>query len=178
MPKNNTTHASVHLSSVHTFELGHVLGEHVKAGQVIALQGDLGAGKTTLTQGIADGMGLEDHVTSPTFTLVNEYGENSHVRLIHVDTYRLGDLPGDAVLESATFGLDEILDPNNLVEPSGDGAIVVIEWAERVASLLPQDHLLIQMAPAPDPQLRAVTCIAFGRRSAELVQSLKQHFPV
>ena len=176
MPNENTKRNRVDLASVHTFELGHVLGEHVEAGQVIALQGDLGAGKTTLTQGIAIGMGIDDRVTSPTFTLVNEYGDGSRLRLIHVDTYRLGDLPEYAVLESATFGLEEILDPENLVEPSG-GSVVVIEWAERVASLLPPDYLLIQIASAREPELRAVTCTAFGPRSAALLRFLAEKFP-
>lgn len=148
------------------------MGTHVEAGQVIALQGELGTGKTTFTQGLADGMDIQDPVTSPTFTLVNEYGaQQARVRLIHVDTYRLAELPDDAILESATFGLEEILDPENLVEPSGAGAIVVIEWAERVAPLLPPDYLRVQIAANRDPERRNVTCTAFGPRSTALLRA-------
>ena len=59
-------------------------------------------------------------------------------------------MPGDAILESATFGLEDILDPENLVDASGDGAVVVIEWAERIAPLLPDDHLVLKIAPGRD----------------------------
>jgi tRNA threonylcarbamoyladenosine biosynthesis protein TsaE len=159
------------LQSVHTQALGHALGEEITAGQVIALSGNLGAGKTTFTQGLAAGMGIEDIVTSPTFTLVNEYGDDASLRLIHIDTYRLDELPGEAILESETFGLDEILDPDNLVETGDSGAVVVIEWAERIAPLLPEDHLQIEIGPDRDPQLRNVVCTAYGPVSASLLQS-------
>lgn len=176
MHEERTTPDQLDLRSIHTYDLGRVLGEHVLPGQVLALQGDLGAGKTTFTQGLADGMGIGDAVTSPTFTLVNEYGRGTRLSLIHVDTYRLDELPEYAVLESATFGLEEILDPENLEEPNGDGAVVVIEWAERIAPLLPQDHLLIRITSNREPQLRNVACTAFGPRSAELLRYARAYF--
>jgi tRNA threonylcarbamoyladenosine biosynthesis protein TsaE len=159
------------LDSVHTQALGRALGKQIQAGQVIALIGDLGAGKTTFTQGLASAMGIDDIVTSPTFTLVNEYGSGTDVRLIHIDTYRLDELPDDAILESATFGLDEILDPDYLVYASDGGAVVVIEWAERIAPLLPEDHLELEISQNRDPQLRKVVCTAYGPNSAELLRS-------
>lgn len=167
---------SLVLQSIHTNELGRVLGEHLSAGQIIALQGDLGAGKTTLTQGLAAGMDIDDHVTSPTFTLVNEYGEGKSLRLVHVDTYRLGEFTDQALLESATFGLEDILDPANLVDPAGGGAVVVIEWAERVAPLLPEDYLLIRITSDRDPQLRNVSLTAYGPASKGLLQIVADHF--
>ena len=178
MQRGNTESESLALTSVNTLKLGHALGIHVEAGQVIALQGDLGAGKTTFTQGLAAGMGIDDHVTSPTFTLVNEYASGERLRLIHVDTYRLDELPEYAMLESATFGLEDILDPANLVSSSESGAVVVIEWAERVAALLPEDYLLIQITSAPDPHLRDVACTAYGSRSVALLRRLVDLLPV
>jgi len=92
-----------------TRALGRRIGAAVEPGQVIALRGDLGAGKTTLAQGIAEGLGIAARVTSPTFTLVAEYQSEHGLRLVHVDAYRLGDDPADAAREAATFGLEEIL---------------------------------------------------------------------
>jgi tRNA threonylcarbamoyladenosine biosynthesis protein TsaE len=139
---------------------------------VIALYGDLGTGKTTLTQGIAQGMGITARVTSPTFTLVNEYrGETPDgrgLRLIHVDTYRLGDTPEQAVLEAETFGLDEILDGD--ASGKGNGAVVVIEWAERIASRLPPDHLRIEITHTnAGSDVREINCSAFGSVSAAIL---------
>ena len=104
-------------SAEETFELGRRIGENIKDGAVFLLTGELGAGKTLFTKGLAAGLGIDPaDVTSPTFTLVNVH--HGHKRLYHVDLYRL---------ESATsrdIGLDEILDEEN--------AVVVIEWAERL----------------------------------------------
>lgn len=126
-----------------TRQWGEKLGQALLPSCVIALHGDLGAGKTTLTQGIARGLGVTQRVTSPTFTLVNEYEGDSGQRLVHIDSYRLGDLAIEnqdeaALLEADTFGLGEILD--------GDDAVILIEWAERVAGLLPADHLSITLS--------------------------------
>lgn len=150
---------------------GERLGRHATAGQVIALHGDLGAGKTTLTQGIADGLGISDRVTSPTFTLVNDYAAGFRkLRLVHIDTYRLGDTPRSALREAGTFGLEEILAVAD--EPIGQalGSVVVIEWAERVSSLLPPDHLRVELATPPDaPDTRVLTLVAGGSQSAALL---------
>jgi tRNA threonylcarbamoyladenosine biosynthesis protein TsaE len=175
MKTNRASSLRLDLPSINTIDLGRVLGLHVQPGQVIALQGDLGAGKTTFTQGLAEGMGIEDHVTSPTFTLVNEYGSAHNVRLLHVDTYRLHEMPGDAMMEAATFGLEEILDPDNLIEADG-GAVVVIEWAERVATLLPADHLLVRIEADREPQLRNVHCEAHGPSSIALLSFASEAF--
>lgn len=163
---------TIQYQAVHTYELGSMIGSIVQPGLVIALQGELGSGKTTFTQGLAIGMGIEDRITSPTFTLVNEYGGGSSIRLIHIDTYRLGELPQFAILESATFGLEEMLDPAYLTETEA-GAVVVIEWAERVQELLPEDHLLIQIESDGVGQLRNVLITSKGPASSLLLRHLR-----
>ena len=171
MPVPTARWALVTASPAQTYQIGFILGRHARPGQVIALQGELGAGKTTLTQGIAAGMGIRARVTSPTFTLVNEYEGQPGPRLIHIDTYRLGDQPDRAVAEAATFGLEEILDAGELEEADG-GAVAVIEWAERVASLLPDDRLLIILEAGSDPAQRTITCRALGPASEALIAAL------
>ena len=152
----------------HSAEETQVLGRHLAAalqpGQVIALQGTLGAGKTTLVQGIAAALGINGRVTSPTFTLVNEYRSPAGFRLIHADTYRLDENSEFARLEAETFGLDETLDSQR--------DVILVEWAERIASLLPADHLRIQLEPGSEPEDRLITLSAFGPRSAAVLAAL------
>lgn len=115
-----------------TFRIGKALAEDLEAGDVVALTGELGTGKTCLTQGIASGLGVSDHyaVTSPTFTLINEY-PGQRLNLYHLDVYRLA---GSA--ELAEMGWDEYL--------YGDG-VVVVEWAEKVLEALPHNSLFVVM---------------------------------
>ncbi|NLY21423.1 MAG: tRNA (adenosine(37)-N6)-threonylcarbamoyltransferase complex ATPase subunit type 1 TsaE [Tissierellia bacterium] len=118
--------------------LGEYIGKNAKAGQIICLNGNLGAGKTTMTQSIAIGMGIDAYVTSPTFTLVNEYyGERN---LFHFDTYRL-----ERVDEFDLLGFDEYL--------YSDG-VCVIEWADRIVDFLPEDYLVIDISVAEDNNSR------------------------
>jgi tRNA threonylcarbamoyladenosine biosynthesis protein TsaE len=107
-------------SPAETQSLGESWGRTAERGQVIALSGDLGAGKTELVKGIARGLGAAARVHSPTFTLVNEYG-GGRWRLFHLDLYRL-ETPGQII----TAGLEEFLRP--------DG-VTVIEWAEKIYDL-------------------------------------------
>ena len=142
-------HAVQTHSPAATYALGQRLGQLLRPGQVVALHGDLGAGKTLLTQGIAAGLGVTGRVTSPTFTLVNRYRTGQGFDLVHIDCYRLGEGALDATLEAVAFGLEEIL--------AADDAIVVIEWAERVATLLPADCLQITITPVEgDEQARSI----------------------
>lgn len=148
-----------------TRQIGVNIGRALEAGSVVALSGELGAGKTTLTQGIAVGVGVHARVTSPTFTLVNEYeidepGSAGAERLIHIDSYRLGERRDDAVSEAETFGIEEILDEED--------AVVVIEWAERLASVLPPDHLRILLEHG-GAEARRITVAATGPRSLEIL---------
>jgi tRNA threonylcarbamoyladenosine biosynthesis protein TsaE len=164
---------TIHLASPQaTHELGRQLGAMLAPGQIVALSGDLGAGKTTLTQGIAAGLGITARVTSPTFTLVNQYepGER-RLLLIHIDTYRLGDTPASAQAEALDLGLEEIMNDASFADDASDGAIVVIEWAERVAELLPANTLHIQLTPVPsDPNARTATLTTSSPEIAAIVQ--------
>jgi tRNA threonylcarbamoyladenosine biosynthesis protein TsaE len=112
--------------------LGMELGQSLTAGGVLLLTGDLGSGKTTLVQGLAQGMNIVDSIVSPTFTIINEYF-SGRLPLYHLDLYRLTDAEVDDLhLESYWLGLETEL------------GIVAIEWAERL-SYLPDDYLRIEL---------------------------------
>ena len=122
--------------------LGQNLGASLKGGEVIELVGDIGAGKTTLTKGIAAGMGIDEDVQSPSFTLSRVYDSPSGIRLAHYDFYRLSD-PGILADE--------------LAEVAGDPKIVtVVEWAEIVNDVLPSSHITINIS-SPTEDSRLVT---------------------
>ena len=146
---------------------GMRLGALLRAGDVVALSGELGAGKTTLVQGIVAGLGGRARVTSPTFTLVNEYtvqdGPNAGLRVVHVDAYRLGEHDA-AELEIDTLGLGDLLD-------AGD-TVVLVEWAERIATLLPADRLEIALAYGAGENERRLEARAGGPRSVQLLDLL------
>ena len=146
-------------SASETRYLGESIGALLQAPVVLALHGDLGAGKTTLIQGIAAGLGLRQRVTSPTFTLVNEYPLPKDWRLFHIDSYRL-----DAG-EAETIGLDEILDDEQ--------AIIIIEWAERVANLLPSERVDIQLTTEQDAQSRKIV-VSASANLTHFVQTLQE----
>ena len=116
-------------SAEETVELGRQIAAELPAKAVVLLIGNLGAGKTTLTQGIVEGLGVatRDEVASPTFTLIHEYGP----RVYHIDLYRL-----DTEEEVATLGLDDLFDRE---------AIVLIEWGERFPRLMPRDRIEIRL---------------------------------
>ncbi len=109
-------------SAEETYRAGYAEGERVRAGDVLALVGDLGAGKTQWVKGLAAGLGSDATVTSPTFTLIHEY-EGGRAPLYHLDCYRL-----ERAEELLGIGLDEYLD--------GRG-VVVIEWGDKFGELLP-----------------------------------------
>jgi tRNA threonylcarbamoyladenosine biosynthesis protein TsaE len=115
-----------------TFYIGRILGEALTAGDIVALTGELGAGKTCLTQGIARGLGVPEvyQITSPTFTLVNEYP--GRLNLIHLDVYRLS---GSRDLQD--LGYEEFF--------FGRG-VTVIEWAEKIQDIIPEKSLSVTMA--------------------------------
>lgn len=156
-------------SAAGTQAVGEALAACLQPGQVLALRGDLGAGKTTFVQGLARGLGVAGRVSSPTFVLVNEYavGHGAHgLRLIHIDTYRLGPRTRG---EADAMGLEELFeDPD---------AIIAIEWAERVADLLPADHLLLELRYGPAPDARLLRLTAFGPRSVAALHTMRQNIP-
>jgi tRNA threonylcarbamoyladenosine biosynthesis protein TsaE len=117
-------------SIAETLEFGGRLAQELQPGDVIALSGELGAGKTALVKGIAHGLGISMEVTSPTFTLIHEYS-GGRLALYHVDLYRL-----DSAAQALAIGIEDYLD--------GAG-VTVIEWAERIASLLPPRTIRIRL---------------------------------
>lgn len=143
-----------------TVRLGVRLGELIRVGDLICLSGELGTGKTALAQGIGRGWGASSRVTSPTFTLVNEYPRlRDGCILYHIDCYRLAT---DA--EIATVGLSDILD---------NGGAIMIEWPERIAALLSDGRLWIDMRHISDTR-RGLRIRASGERPAELLQQFRQ----
>jgi len=139
-----------------TQEFGARLGKLARPGDVFLLVGKLGAGKTCLTQGIARGLGIKEYAASPSFVVVRElYGR---LPLYHMDCYRLDNLE-----EIAELGLDDYF--------YGQG-VSVVEWAEKGISLLPPEHLLIEMSYVSDTG-RRLKLKARGKRYRQLVVELK-----
>ncbi len=149
-----------------TLRLGMTLGERAVDGTVIALVGDLGAGKTTLTQGIAQGLGVTHPVTSPTFTLVQEY--EGRLPLFHCDPYRL-----ERAEDLLSFGFDEYFERRG---------VVVVEWADKVSDMLPEDLLAVTLSLAPsetidsDNHPRNCEIEAYGVASMSLLLAVKEAF--
>ncbi len=156
-------------SEAETRALGEKLGSVLRAGDVVLLHGDLGAGKTTLAQGIAKGLGIEEYVQSPTFTLVAEHTarlpSGEPLFLHHIDLYRLDD-PGQ--LES--FGYEDLVTQNN--------GVVVVEWPERAGGDLPDDYLLIVIEPSgPDERQLQISAEPADGSSRALVDVLREAQP-
>lgn len=142
-----------------TRELGAKLGAALEASSVIALSGNLGAGKTHLTQGIAEGLGVERRlVNSPTFALVQEYA--GRLPVFHFDTYRLRNVD-----EFLDLGFDEYLSLRG---------VCIIEWAERVAEVLPADTLTIRVS-ATGESTRQFQWQAGGEISLRILNKLRGH---
>ena len=118
------------LSPEETLEVGKELGKASMAGQVYALAGDLGVGKTVFTKGFAEGLGIEEAVNSPTFTILQIYDEG-RIPLYHFDVYRIEEPE-----EMEEIGFDEYIE--------GDG-VCLIEWAGRIADILPENIIVIRI---------------------------------
>ncbi len=141
-----------------TESLGRALGALLQPGDVIALSGPLGAGKTALTRGIGAGWGTREPITSPTFTLIHEHHRaGTESVLYHVDCYRLA---GDA--DAATIGLEDMLHGED---------IVVLEWPENVEAVLPPDRLGLTLHDVGGTQ-RRIEAHATGTRYANLLAAL------
>ncbi len=130
----------------------------LQPADVVLLDGDLGAGKTTFTQGLARALGVTDGVTSPTFTLVRSYATAAGFDLLHVDVYRL-----DRLSEVIDLALPEYLD---------EGAIAVIEWGRRAAAALPADHLRIGIDLTENDACRRLTFEVEGSRWAARFEAM------
>lgn len=118
-----------------TFAVGKKIGENAQPGQIYTLNGDLGVGKTVFTQGVAKGLGIEETVNSPTFTVVQIY-EEGRIPLYHFDVYRIGDIS-----EMDEIGYEDCF--------YGEG-ICLIEWAQLIAELLPEDAIVVTIEKNPD----------------------------
>ena len=139
-----------------TRDLGEALAALLRPRDTVVLTGDLGAGKTTLVQGIGRGLGVEDHVASPTFTLVREY--TGRLDVAHVDVYRL-----ERVQDVVDLGLDEL---------GGPDRVLIVEWGDAVEDLLPDDRLRVELTSSDD-EVRRLRIGAQGRSWAERWERLE-----
>jgi tRNA threonylcarbamoyladenosine biosynthesis protein TsaE len=142
-----------------TLKVGELIGEILEPGDIVALIGELGSGKTCLTQGIARGLRVPDQlrVTSPTFTLINEYP--GRIPLIHLDTYRLAGSQ-----DLADMGYEEYFFGNN---------VVVIEWAEKIQDILPDKTIIIKLEYM-DESSRRIDFSGDPDRNTILLNALKE----
>lgn len=143
-----------------TLRLGVRLGELLEVNDCLCLSGEMGAGKTVFARGVGRGWGSTVRVTSPTFTLINEYPRLPDGRILyHVDGYRL-ESEGDVV----TSGLEDVVDR---------GGVMMIEWPERVGSVLPADHLWLTLTYINEMR-RSLRFVAHGERSMTLLREFRQ----
>lgn len=134
-----------------TTNLGIALGKLLNPGDIICLTGDLGTGKTHITKGISQGLGITDNITSPTFTIVNEY-DSGRLKLYHFDVYRVSDPD-----EIYAIGFDDYI--------FGDG-VSIIEWANYIEEILPSDylHIYIQKDLTKGENYRKIIVTPYGEK--------------
>lgn len=135
-------------SADETEAVGRRLGARLQPGDVVALVGPLGAGKTVLARGIAEGAGARGHIASPSFVLVRNY--EGPTRVHHADLYRI-----ERSADVADLGLDEMVDA---------GGILIVEWADRAGGLLPTPHIGVEIAFGPAETVRVLELVAPGGR--------------
>lgn len=142
-----------------TQKLGKTIGQRIKLPLVIGLSGDLGSGKTAFVQGLAEGLEVSGdyYITSPTFTLVNEYP--GRFPLIHIDLYRL-----DGIHDFEDIGLDEMM---------YDQAVIAIEWAEKMSHHIPDHHLALTFEIINDND-RKIILNAFGHSIVNMTKPLNE----
>ena len=140
-----------------TRKLGQIIGSRIDRPTCIALIGDLGSGKTAFVQGLAKGLDVSEHyyITSPTFTLINEYP--GRYPLIHVDLYRIENLD-----ELGEIDLQEVVEQD---------AVVAVEWAEKLSPDMLSDHLKLQFGIVSD-EIRQVDIFACGQHAVNLIRAL------
>ena len=149
--------SGVSRSADETKDIGRAIGKTVAAGTLVLLIGQLGAGKTTLTQGLADGLGVTAYTKSPSFVLVNEY--QGRLPLFHMDLYRIDD-----PAEAWELGLDDYL---------GRDGVLAVEWADRATSIFPDDRLEISIEYVSDSE-RRLSATASGPVSAQALSALPE----
>ena len=143
-------------NSNETIALGERMAADLRPGDVVVLNGDLGAGKTTFTKGIAKGLGIKEIIKSPTFTIIHEY-QDGRIPLYHMDAYRLENG------EAEDLGLDEYFD--------GDG-VSVVEWAQFAEDELPDEFLAITFKRTDDESKRILTFDPRGQHFQQMVDQL------
>ncbi len=139
-----------------TKEFGEKLGKLLKKGDIVALNGDLGAGKTTLTKSLGLGLGVEEYITSPTFSLINEY--RGRLPVYHFDVYRL-----ENVKELDDLGFDEYF---------FGGGVCIIEWAEKIEKMLPKGTIILDIRSGADEDKRTVDISGTGDRYKEVLREM------
>lgn len=139
-----------------TEKFGIRLGELLKSGDILCLNGDLGAGKTTMTKSIGLGLGVEEYITSPTFTLINEY--KGRVWVYHFDVYRL-----ENAHELYDLGFDEYF--------YGNG-VCIIEWGDKIERMLPKDRIVIDIEKGNNLDERILHISGHGNRYEEILKEL------
>ena len=139
-----------------TRALAGALAELAHPGDIVLLTGDLGAGKTAFAQGFARGLGVEERVTSPTFTLARDY--DGRLRMHHLDVYRL-----DRLQEAVDLGLPEMVD---------DGSVTLIEWGDVVIPALPAAYLEIRLSFGDDDDARVLELAPIGTAWAARVRQM------
>lgn len=139
-----------------TKEFGEKLGKLLKKGDIVALNGDLGAGKTTLTKSLGLGLGVEEYITSPTFSLINEY--RGRLPVYHFDVYRL-----ENVEELDDLGFDEYF---------FGGGVCIIEWAEKIEKMLPKGTIILDIRSGADEDKRTVDISGTGDRYKEVLREM------
>ena len=137
-------------------EFGEKLGSILKPGDIISLTGDLGAGKTTLTKSIGKGLGVEDYITSPTFTLINEY--KGRINLYHFDVYRL-----EGSMDLYDLGFEEYI--------YSDG-ISIIEWGDKIEEALPKERINIRIEKDTELDERIIYIYGEGERFEQFIKEL------
>ncbi|WP_397428559.1 tRNA (adenosine(37)-N6)-threonylcarbamoyltransferase complex ATPase subunit type 1 TsaE [Proteiniclasticum sp.] len=131
-----------------TMNLGRKLGTVIEKGSTLCLTGDLGTGKTHFAKGFAKGLGIKDNITSPTFTIVNEYDEG-RLPFYHFDVYRVNDI--DEILQ---VGFEEYV--------YGQG-VTLIEWADMIEAILPEELIHVKIEKTENPDERKITIRSFGK---------------
>ncbi|MPW24875.1 tRNA (adenosine(37)-N6)-threonylcarbamoyltransferase complex ATPase subunit type 1 TsaE [Alkalibaculum sp. M08DMB] len=143
-----------------TYDLGFTLGSYIEWGLIVCIEGEMGAGKTALSQGIIRGLGVvEKYITSPTYTLVNEYKVRD-LSIYHFDVYRVGDYD-----ELSAIGFEEYFN---------EGSIVVIEWADMIRENLPDNSIWINIERVDHENLREISIKGIEKLKKPLREELRK----
>lgn len=141
-----------------TNKIGKIIGENINKGTIICLDGDLGAGKTTLTQSIAKGLNIDDYITSPTFNIIKEY--EGRLNLYHMDVYRIEDIS-----EMYDLGYEEFF--------YSEG-VCVIEWSHKIKEILPNERIDIHILKGKADNDRIFKIRGSGKDFEEILEELKK----